>query len=112
MDTSAITDDFMNQMLAASKEYTIVLLKAGPVQDRNDLRQIVWEHGRRNFALRNAGLVSIVCPITDGGPLKGIAIFNTGVQETKQIMEDDPGVKEGIFVYEVHTGRSFPGDHL
>jgi hypothetical protein len=27
-------------------------------------------------------------------------------------MEDDPGVKAGVFVYEVHPCRSFPGDSL
>jgi hypothetical protein len=32
--------------------------------------------------------------------------------ETKRMMDDDPGVKAGVFVYEVHACRSFPGDAL
>ena len=39
-------------------------------------------------------------------------IFNANIEETKSIMEQDPGVKEGIFVYEAHPFRSFPGDCL
>jgi hypothetical protein len=27
-------------------------------------------------------------------------------------MDEDPGVKAGIFVYEVHACRGFPGDCL
>jgi hypothetical protein len=27
-------------------------------------------------------------------------------------MEDDPGVKAGVFEYEIHPVRSFPGDAL
>jgi hypothetical protein len=42
----------------------------------------------------------------------GLGIFNTAEEETKKIMEDDPGVKEGVFVYETHPVRSFPGDSL
>ncbi len=28
------------------------------------------------------------------------------------IMDEDSGVKAGIFVYEIHASRSFPGDSL
>jgi hypothetical protein len=27
-------------------------------------------------------------------------------------MDEDPAVKEGIFAYELHASRSFPGDML
>ena len=46
------------------------------------------------------------------GDEAGIGIFNATIEETKSIMEEDPGVKEGIFVYEAHPCRSFPGDCL
>ena len=54
----------------------------------------------------------IVCPITDGGDLAGIGIFNADVDLAKTIMEQDPAVKEGIFLYEAHPCRGFPGDCL
>jgi hypothetical protein len=33
-------------------------------------------------------------------------------EEAKRIMDDDPGVKAGVFVFELHPCRSFPGDML
>jgi hypothetical protein len=32
--------------------------------------------------------------------------------EVKKIMDEDPGVQAGVFVYEIHATRSFPGDSL
>lgn len=109
---TTITDDFMKQMMAATKAYTIVILKEGPNHNRSDVNQIIWEHGRRNFSLRADGILSIVCPIRDSSNIDGIGIFNADENETKKIMDDDPGVKEGIFIYEIHPTRSFPGDSL
>lgn len=107
-----ITDEMMKERIAAAKNYTAVILKEGPNRNRADLKQIIWEHGRRNFDLRAQGLLSIVCPVTDDSEISGLGIFNIGEEETKKIMDDDPGVKEGVFVYEIHPVRSFPGDSL
>ncbi len=76
------------------------------------VEKIVWEHGRRNFALRAEGILSIVCPVLDESDVRGIGIFNATAEETKKIMDEDPGVRAGVFVYEVHPSRSFPGDCL
>lgn len=107
-----ISDEFMKQMLTKAKVYSIVILKAGPKRDIPGADKITWEHGRRNFSLRANGLLSIVCPVTDKSNIAGIGIFNAGEEEVKKIMDGDPGVKEGIFVYEIHPCRSFPGDSL
>lgn len=107
-----ITDDFMRQMISRTKNYCVVILKAGPNRNKAGVEKIIWEHGRRNFVLRADGLLSIVCPISDGSDVSGIGIFNASINEVKRIMDEDPGVKEGIFVYEIHACRSFPGDCL
>lgn len=107
-----ITDDFMRQMLPLAKSYCIVILKAGPKRHESGVDKILWEHGRRNFALRAEGLLSIVCPIRDDSEVNGVGIFNTTVEEARQIMDGDPGVQAGVFVYELHPCRSFPGDKL
>ena len=109
---STITDDYMRQMMTTTKNYCIVLLKAGPVKDRADMRQIIWEHGRRNFELRAEGKLSIVCPVSDDSELYGMGVFNTSLEEAKHIMDEDPGVLAGIFVYKQHPCHSFPGDSL
>jgi hypothetical protein len=107
-----ITDEFMHQMMSKTKDYCLVLLKVGPKRNLPGVDKIIWEHGRRNFALRAEGILSLVCPVTDGSDISGIGIFNAPLEEVQAIMEEDPGVKTGVFVYEVHPCRSFPGDCL
>jgi len=109
---SPISDEFMRNMRAKSKSYSLVLLKSGPRYEDQNAPTIIWEHGRRNFELRQQGALAIVCPVTDGSDIKGIGIFATDLQETTRIMDGDPGVQAGIFLYEVHSCRSFPGDAL
>jgi len=64
-----ITDDMMRQGSASAKPYAIIILKKEPnyAQDVANGRKIIWEHGRRNYALRAEGVLSIVCPIIDDG---------------------------------------------
>ncbi len=109
---TTITDEFMQKMLGTTKQYCISILKAGPNSNHPDRDTIVREHGRRNFALRADGLLPIVCPISDGSDTSGIGIFNASVEEVRRIMDGDPAIIAGIFVYELHPCRSFPGDSL
>jgi hypothetical protein len=109
---ATITDEFMRQMISATETYSIVILKAGPNRNLPGVEKIIWEHGRRNFSLREDGIISIVCPISDDSDTSGIGIFNANVDKVKAIMDGDPGVREGVFAYEIHECRSFPGDKL
>ena len=93
-----ISDGYMRDMLLRSREYTIVILRAGPNRDAAGRDQIVWEHGRRNFSLRADGHLAIVCPVRDGTDLSGVGIFTGSPEETRRIMDEDPGVRAGIFV--------------
>jgi hypothetical protein len=107
-----ITDEYMRQMVPTTREYSAVILRTGPAFKTPGADKIVWEHGRRNFALRAEGILSIVCPVRDGSEVTGVGIFNGTVDEIRKVMDDDPGVKAGVFVYEIHACRSFPGDRL
>ncbi|HEX5150284.1 MAG TPA: hypothetical protein VFW07_02485 [Parafilimonas sp.] len=109
---TTITNEFMTGMLGKSKNYTVVILKKGPNEDIPEVKQIVREHARRNFELREQGLLSIVCPIAEENEVRGIGIFNADKEKVKEIMDSDPGVQKDIFVYEILTARSFPGDAL
>ena len=109
---TTITDEFMRQMISKTKNYCIVILKAGPNRNEEGVEKIIWEHGRRNFELRADEVLSIVCPISDGSNVAGVGIFNTNIEEVKKIMDEDPGVKAGVIAYEIHASRSFPGDSL
>jgi len=107
-----ITDEFMKEMISKTKNYCIVLLKHGPNWNMAGSEKIIWEHGRRNFALKISGVLPIVCPVLDDSDLSGVGIFNKDADELRIIMDQDPGVKEGIFIYEIHPCRSFPGSSL
>ncbi len=109
---TTITDEYMRRSITAAKNYCIVILKAGPNKNKEGVDSIIWEHGRRNFVLRADGVLPIVCPVSDGSDVSGIGIFNASVEETRKIMDEDPGVQAGVFVYELHLCRSFPGSSL
>jgi len=106
------SDAEMRERLTQSREYTVVLLEAGPKYGTEGAGAIIWEHGRRNFELRADGVLNIVCPIADDTPLCGMGIFSGTPDEVRRIMDDDPGVRAGVFTYRVHPARSFPGDSL
>lgn len=108
----SITNEQMQQMLMQTKAYTLVLLKSVPNVQKENLQQLIWEHGRRNFQLRAEGLLNIVAPVTQEHDLTGICVFNADATKVKEIMEEDPAVKEGIFTYEILPVMSFPGDAL
>jgi len=107
-----ITDELMKQMISKTKSYSAVILKATEKIKEPGTEKILWEHGRRNFQLREEGILPIVCPINDGSGISGVGIFNRSPDEVKKIMDGDPGVIAGIFTYEIHLCRSFPGDKL
>lgn len=109
---NVITDELMRQRLSATRNYCVVILKRTTKYQEEGTEAIIWEHGRRNFALRAAGVLSIVCPIRDDSDVAGIGIFNANVEEVKKIMDGDPAVQAGILSYETHPCRGFPGDSL
>ena len=109
---TSITDEYMRQTLASSKSYSLMILREGPHWEQLGRDKIIWEHGRRNLQLRANGVLAVVCPVVDGGEIKGIGIFKTTLEETRRIMDGDPGVLAKLFVYDVHPCRGLPGDAL
>ena len=106
-----ITDDFMLAQLGRSKEYAVVVLRDGPNPNPPDRDAGIWEHGRRNFALREAGMMNLVGPIKSGS-LQGMCVLNTSVAEAEELLAADPAVQAGILAVDVYSWRSFPGDAL
>ena len=107
-----ITDEYMREMLGASKTYTAMLLRTTEKASEPDAPGIIWEHGRRNFELRAEGSLPIVCPVTDDSDWAGIGIFDATPEEVDRLMMSDPGVKAGLFTYELHPVRGFPSSSL
>lgn len=107
-----ITDGYMREMLDTSKTYTAMLLRVTPKASESDAPPIIWEHGRRNFELRAEGKLPIICPAVDESDWAGIGVFDAPPEEVDRIMADDPGVKAGLFTYELHPVCGFPRSML
>jgi hypothetical protein len=107
-----ITDEYVQAMLGKSRTYTAMVLRVTEKAGEPDARRIIWEHGRRNFALRAEGRLPIVCPATDESDWAGIGIFDATPEEVERILADDPAVKAGLFTYELHPVRGFPTSSL
>jgi hypothetical protein len=73
---------------------------------------LIWEHGKRNYALYLAGLMRIVCPVGDGSGITGVSIFDADPDQADLIMRQDPAVKAGLFTYEIHATQTFPESKL
>lgn len=110
--TIEISDEYMREMHGKTRAYTFLLLKRTPRLAEPSAMELVWEHGRRNHALRAEGIMPIVCPTPDDSELAGIAIFNAEPAEVARIMDQDPAVRAGLFTYTLHVCHGFPGDSL
>ena len=69
-----ITDEYMKEMILKTKSYTAVILKATEKIKEPGVEKIIWEHGRRNFQLREEGILPIACPINDESNVNGANI--------------------------------------
>ena len=112
-----ISDAEMRARLETVRAYPMAWLKKGPAYLPSDGRPaeqaaIVWEHGRRNMELRDAGKMAIVGPLQGAGEIVGICIFCVPEAEAREIMDGDGAVQAKIFVYELVTLYGIPGQTL
>lgn len=106
------TDEEMRAARQVAHPYTVVILSTTAKRAEDGADAIIWEHGRRNFALRAAGKLAIVCPILDDSTVAGIGIFTGEPDQVREIMDGDPAVQAGILTYDIHPTRTFSGDAL
>jgi hypothetical protein len=107
-----MTDDDMKNRLAQAKTFTLVILRKTPRMAEEGARAIVWEHGRRNMGLQADGVMPLVFPVADETDVSGVSVFVGAPDEVRGIMDGDPGVAAGLFTYEIHPCRGFPGSAL
>lgn len=106
----------LKEILAKGKQYTLVFLKKGPHYDMLDPKELQLnqtQHLEYLLGLRSRGILCINGPVTDECDIVGVSIYNSqNKDEINDLVRDDPGVKSGRFVYEIHSWFSFPGDTL
>jgi predicted ester cyclase len=114
----AVTNAMLREALAKVRPYTVCILKAGPrFQEPGPAREgwvadLIWEHGKRNYALYLAGLGRVVCPVADGSGTTGVTVFDADPGDVETIMRRDPAVQAGLFTFEIHPTQAFPESTL
>jgi len=105
----AISDEDFLAVRAASRPYSVAILKVGPnygTPDRTNpddpVMAVILRHAKRNLALHKAGILRVVCPIGDGSGVSGVGIFDATVERTREILEADPAIAAGILTFEIH----------
>ncbi|NNE67105.1 MAG: hypothetical protein HKN33_11120 [Pyrinomonadaceae bacterium] len=87
------------------RSYVYVLLKTGPadITDEKKRNEIFRGHFANMGKLAEKGILVAAGPFDDPKKVKrGFYIFNVdNVEDAKKYVESDPGVKSGIFDYEL-----------
>jgi uncharacterized protein YciI len=110
-----VTPEYLQKELSRAKAYTLVFLMKGKeiVSDEQTAQRTQMEHLQYLFTLKENKHVSIFGPLTDGGSMRGILIFNsTDATEVKKFLDGDPHVKAGSLTYEIHPWFGIPGQTL
>lgn len=114
--TQAESWDQIRKEISKGKQYTIVFLKTGPgsaEQPPGQVEKQQVEHLKYLFSLKAQGKLPLFGPFLQSGDLRGICIFTSGDQaEVKKLIENDPHVKAGQLIYEMHPWFGIPGDRL
>lgn len=97
------------------QKYFVVFLKRGPHRDQTEAEEA--EIQERHLAylshLYQTGQTSITGPFEDDSDILGIVVFNTTTaDEARQLAEQDPAVKAGRLVVEVHPWWAAKGSTL
>lgn len=97
------------------QKYFIVFLKSGPKRSQNEeeAMEIQKKHLDHLQKMAKMGKTSITGPFGDDGEIRGIVVYNTAtMEEARKLAEQDPAVKAGRLVVEVHPWWAAKGSTL
>ena len=102
-----------NPQQAAGKATYLVVYRPGPawLTGKSIMDQPLKEHGKYMLSLYVKGSMQLAGPLTDnaGG---AVLLEVSDEAEAKAIVENDPAVKSGVFVYEMHPWKLQPWDEF
>ena len=91
----------------------LVMYRPGPawLTGKSVMEQPLKEHGKYMLGLYTKGSMKLAGPLTDdaGG---AVLLEVSDEAEAKAIVTNDPAVKTGVFVYELHPWKLQPWDEL
>lgn len=94
------------------KPYFLVILKKGPHRDQDSATaaKIQKAHLENINRLAALGKLNVAGPFLDDGDIRGIFIFDSGnEEEVKGFVENDPAVKAGRLIFEIHPWMTQKG---
>jgi uncharacterized protein YciI len=94
--------------------YSLVLLRRGPRAhefDEEELERLQAQHLAHLDAMHERGVLLVAGPFRDQEEesYRGIAVYRTGLAETRALAEADPSVRAGRMRVEVLTWLTKPG---
>jgi uncharacterized protein YciI len=88
------------------RSYVLVILKTGPndekIVDKDKRAELFKGHFSNMARLSEEGKLVLAGPLMEDKPKRGLFIFNVKtIDEAKQLVETDPTIEAGIFVFEM-----------
>ena len=103
----------VNPQQRATKATYLVVYRPGPawLTGKSVMEQPLKEHGKYMLSLYIKGSMRLAGPLTDnaGG---AVLLVVSDEAEAKAIVANDPAVKSGIFVYEMHPWKLQPWEEF
>lgn len=115
MTDTTLGEDEIDRFVASCRPYWLLLYKKGPQRRQDDRTQAELQRGHlaHLLHLHRDGKLAIFGPLTDDGDLRGIALFTVEKsEEVRALTEQDPAVRAGRLVFEVHPWFGNPGTAL
>lgn len=97
------------------KNYFMVFLKKGPNrnQDSATASEIQKGHLEHLTKMANSGKMDLAGPFMDDWDVKGICVYNVAtLKEVEELTAQDPAVKSGRLIAEIHPWYSAKGASL
>lgn len=111
IDVSDMTDERMMELVGSALPYTVCALKPGPNWGVGNWEKIIWEHGRRNLAMREEGILVITLR-TESEDVVGVGVYNRDLETARELLSDDPAIKSDVLRFDLYPAQGFPGDAL
>jgi uncharacterized protein YciI len=97
------------------KTYYLVFLKKGPnrSQDSTTVHKLQEQHMSHLNKMADEGKMDICGPLMDNTDIRGICVYNVATkEEAEKLANDDPMVKAGRLMVEIHPFYSAKGATL
>lgn len=101
--------------MSKMKTYYMVFLKKGPHRDQDSATVAKIQEGHLAYlgSLYKQGKIDLNGPFMEDGDIRGISVYNVGsAEEALKLASEDPAVKSGRLVVEVHPWYSLQGSSL